>query len=289
MRGPCWIGFPAGGGRRPAKRPRRRRRADSAPGIRSKAGGIFHGGVLSAVFRAPRLPGLVGGDGGGGGLAWFGLGVYLVLFAAFLTMLVYVAPVLARLLESVARCASSGRRPASVRPLIEQHFGESAPWSLGLEEEVLILDAGTLALAPGVESLLAGVEGRELPGVLKMELLASMVELATGVCSTPQEALESPADAARRRRRERAGERPAHRRGRHAPVQPSAGAGHRARPAVPRVRRVRGHHGPAPGGLRAARPRRHARARGVHAGAGGSPALAAARAGAVGQLALSRR
>ena len=75
--------------------------------------------------------------------------------------------------------------------MIEQHFGESAPWSLGLEEEVLILDADTLALAPGVEELLAPVEGRELPGVLKMELLASMVELATGVCSTPQEALTS--------------------------------------------------------------------------------------------------
>ena len=60
-------------------------------GHHSKAGGIFRGGVLSAVFRAPRLPGLGGGDGDGGGLAWFGYGVYLVLFAAFLTMLVYVA------------------------------------------------------------------------------------------------------------------------------------------------------------------------------------------------------
>jgi carboxylate-amine ligase len=75
--------------------------------------------------------------------------------------------------------------------LIEQHFGESAPWSLGLEEEIMILDADTLALAPGVETLLAGVEGRELPGVLKMELLASMVELATGVCASPREALAS--------------------------------------------------------------------------------------------------
>jgi carboxylate-amine ligase len=73
--------------------------------------------------------------------------------------------------------------------LIEQHFGASAPWSLGIEEEVLILDAESLALAPGVEAVLAGVEGRELPGVLKMELLASMVELATQVCETPQEAL----------------------------------------------------------------------------------------------------
>jgi glutamate---cysteine ligase / carboxylate-amine ligase len=73
--------------------------------------------------------------------------------------------------------------------VIEQSFGRSAPWSLGIEEEVMILDAGTLDLAPGVEALVAAAEGRELPGVLKMELLASMVELATDVCPGPQEAL----------------------------------------------------------------------------------------------------
>jgi len=73
--------------------------------------------------------------------------------------------------------------------VIEQAFGRSAPWSLGVEEEVMILDAETLALSPGVEPLLAGAEGHELRGVLKMELLASMVELATDVCATPQEAL----------------------------------------------------------------------------------------------------
>ena len=73
--------------------------------------------------------------------------------------------------------------------MIEQHFGESAAWSLGVEEEIMILDAETLALTPGVETLLSGLEGRELPGVLKMELLASMVELSTSVCATPQEAL----------------------------------------------------------------------------------------------------
>jgi carboxylate-amine ligase len=75
--------------------------------------------------------------------------------------------------------------------VIEQAFGSSAPWTLGVEEEVMILDADTLALAPGVEALLEAVEGRELPGVLKMELLASMVELATGVCASAQEALDA--------------------------------------------------------------------------------------------------
>ena len=78
--------------------------------------------------------------------------------------------------------------------MIEQAFGSSAPWSLGVEEEVLILDGETLGLTPGVEALLEAAEGRELPGVLKMELLASMVELATDVCATPQDALAALRD-----------------------------------------------------------------------------------------------
>src|SRR5947207_8177108 len=53
----------------------------------------------------------------------------------------------------------------------------------------MILDAETLALTPGVETLITWAEERSLPGVLKMELLASMVELATAVCASPVEAL----------------------------------------------------------------------------------------------------
>ena len=153
----------------------------------------------------------------------------------------------------------------------------------------MILDAETLALAPGVEALLEAVEGRELPGELKMELLASMVEAATRVCATPQEALAALRELRAAADGGRAGERPPDRGRRNAPVQPSGGAGHRARPALPRVRRVRRHHGQAAGGLRPARPRRHARPGGVHARARGRPALAAARARAVGELALPRR
>jgi carboxylate-amine ligase len=73
--------------------------------------------------------------------------------------------------------------------VIERHFGESPPFSLGVEEEMLILDRATLALTPAIEPLLAASGDRELPGELKMELLASMVELATAVCATPHEAL----------------------------------------------------------------------------------------------------
>ena len=75
--------------------------------------------------------------------------------------------------------------------MIEQAFGQSSAWSLGVEEEVMILDAETLALTPGVEALVSWAEARSLPGVLKMELLASMVELATDVCASAAEARES--------------------------------------------------------------------------------------------------
>jgi glutamate---cysteine ligase / carboxylate-amine ligase len=75
--------------------------------------------------------------------------------------------------------------------MIEQAFGRSSPFSLGLEEEVMLLEAETYALVPGVEAIVAWAEGRSLPGVLKMELLASMVELATDVAAGAREALES--------------------------------------------------------------------------------------------------
>jgi carboxylate-amine ligase len=73
--------------------------------------------------------------------------------------------------------------------VIEQAFGESSPFSIGIEEELMILDGESLALSPGVEALVGWAEGRSLPGVLKMELLASMVELATEVCASPMEAV----------------------------------------------------------------------------------------------------
>jgi carboxylate-amine ligase len=78
--------------------------------------------------------------------------------------------------------------------VIDQAFGQSSAFSLGIEEEVMILDADTYALTPAVEELVGWAEGRSLPGVLKMELLASMVELATGVCDSPQEALAALAE-----------------------------------------------------------------------------------------------
>jgi carboxylate-amine ligase len=63
---------------------------------------------------------------------------------------------------------------------VADNFGRSL--TIGVEEELLLLDAETLELAPGVERLL-GPEG------LKTELFSCLVETNTPVCESPQEAL----------------------------------------------------------------------------------------------------
>jgi carboxylate-amine ligase len=73
--------------------------------------------------------------------------------------------------------------------VIERHFGESAPLSLGVEEELMILDARTLEPAAAVDVLVRGAAERDLPGTLKTELHASVVELTTPVCEAVDEAV----------------------------------------------------------------------------------------------------
>jgi glutamate---cysteine ligase / carboxylate-amine ligase len=60
-----------------------------------------------------------------------------------------------------------------------------------VEEEVMLLDGETYAPVPAVRQLLADADGRELPGILKTELHASIVELNTGVCRSVDEAVEA--------------------------------------------------------------------------------------------------
>ena len=67
---------------------------------------------------------------------------------------------------------------------IEQRFGETASFSLGVEEELMILDAETYEQVAAVDRILAGVEGRSLPGRLKTELFASVFEINTDVCAS---------------------------------------------------------------------------------------------------------
>ena len=65
--------------------------------------------------------------------------------------------------------------------MIPHAFGRSEPWSVGIEEELFVLEAGSLSPAPFPPAELDGVR-------LKHELFASVVELNTGVCSSVEDA-----------------------------------------------------------------------------------------------------
>lgn len=67
--------------------------------------------------------------------------------------------------------------------MIPHAFGESAPWSVGIEEELFVLDAKTLEPASFPRE---GFDGRRL----KRELFASVVELNTGICESVAEAVQ---------------------------------------------------------------------------------------------------
>jgi carboxylate-amine ligase len=72
--------------------------------------------------------------------------------------------------------------------VIERNFGRAL--TVGVEEELWIVDPETLELVPAVGRLVARAADRDLPGILKTELHASVVELATGISKSADEAIE---------------------------------------------------------------------------------------------------
>jgi carboxylate-amine ligase len=74
------------------------------------------------------------------------------------------------------------------RPEVTEPFASSSPLTLGVEEELMIVDPETLDQVGEVGTLLAEVEGRGLPGRLKTELFASVVELNTAASPSVAEA-----------------------------------------------------------------------------------------------------
>ena len=70
-----------------------------------------------------------------------------------------------------------------------EHSFNGTPFTLGIEEELMICDADSLDLAGKIDSMLAGVpEG--MPGQVKPELHQSVLEVATSPCSSVAEAAE---------------------------------------------------------------------------------------------------
>jgi glutamate---cysteine ligase / carboxylate-amine ligase len=73
--------------------------------------------------------------------------------------------------------------------VLDHRFGTSDPYTLGVEEEYMLLDPGTLDLVQHVDTVLASIEGDELEARVGAELMQSAIEIATPVCHTPGDVL----------------------------------------------------------------------------------------------------
>src|SRR6186997_2784320 len=74
--------------------------------------------------------------------------------------------------------------------VLDHRFGQSDPYTLGVEEEYMLLDGQTFDLVQHIDTVLAAVAGHELEPVINAELMQSVLEIATPVCHTPAEVAE---------------------------------------------------------------------------------------------------
>jgi carboxylate-amine ligase len=68
--------------------------------------------------------------------------------------------------------------------VLDHRFGTSDPYTLGVEEEYMLLHPETFDLVQHIEMVLDAIQGDELASRLNAELMQSVLEIATPVCRT---------------------------------------------------------------------------------------------------------
>ena len=69
--------------------------------------------------------------------------------------------------------------------VLDHKFGESEAYTLGVEEEYMLLDPETFDLVQHVDTVLEAMAGSEFEAHVNPELMQSVLEVATPVCRTP--------------------------------------------------------------------------------------------------------
>ncbi|MFN0154101.1 MAG: carboxylate-amine ligase [Gaiella sp.] len=72
--------------------------------------------------------------------------------------------------------------------VLDHRFGSGPPYTLGVEEEYMLLDGSSFDLVQHVETVLAAMSGHEFEARINTELMQSVLEIATPVCRTAADA-----------------------------------------------------------------------------------------------------
>jgi glutamate---cysteine ligase / carboxylate-amine ligase len=79
----------------------------------------------------------------------------------------------------------TGKGFAAGGSVLDHRFGQSDAYTLGVEEEYMLLDPETFDLVQHVDTVLAAMSGSEFSAHVNPELMQSVLEVATPVCRTP--------------------------------------------------------------------------------------------------------
>ena len=84
----------------------------------------------------------------------------------------------------------TGVADAPAASVLDHQFGTSDLYTLGVEEEYMLLDPESFDLVQHIEMVLDAIQGDELAGRLNAELMQSVLEIATPVCRTAGDVME---------------------------------------------------------------------------------------------------
>ncbi len=91
--------------------------------------------------------------------------------------------------RQVVPASITGKGSFYAGSVLDHKFGASPPYTLGVEEEYMLLDPESLDLVQHIDSVLAATQGHELEPLVNAELMQSVIEIATPVCRTAGDAL----------------------------------------------------------------------------------------------------
>jgi carboxylate-amine ligase len=86
--------------------------------------------------------------------------------------------------KEVVPSSITGRAGEPAASVLDHQFGAGDPYTLGVEEEYMLLDPVSFDLVQHIETVLDAVQGDELADRLNPELMQSVLEIATPVCRT---------------------------------------------------------------------------------------------------------